>query len=373
MKRVKRRMVREKQRAQVELREGLEMRYRRILSRDDALAALVVAAGAAKEPFHRWLSYRQGFSPGLVRRFLDEARLPEGPVLDPFSGSGTVVTECAVRGRTGIGSDVVRSLLLQARARFLAPPAPWNDLDLGDSIEKLWSLAADPGQRTAVLLAAAETVDGQGRPRKSALGGAERVGRFTSRMQEDLRHPPRGSGFLIRSDARHIPLADECVAGIITSPPYLSRYDYAAVNKPMETLLGPGQSAGTQLRAARATAGGKTRRVHPAAEEAAGLLAKQGDVAGARAIRGYFEDMTRFIQEAFRLLKPGGPAWIIVGGADFNREYIPSDLILAEIAKRTGFELETLVEARRLRPQGRMLGGIPNVAPRESLLGLRRP
>jgi DNA modification methylase len=373
MKRVKRRMVREKQRAEVELREALEVRYRRILERDDALAKLVTAEGSKDEPFHRWLSYRQGFSPALVRRFLEVARLPEGPVLDPFSGSGTVVTECALRGRAALGSDVVRSLLLTTRARFGEPPETWSDLGLDDPIEELWHLAASPAQRAAVLLAAAETVDGQGRRKQSALGDAERVARITKMMQEDLATPAERAGILLRADARRIPLQAASVAGVLTSPPYLSRYDYEAVNRPMEALLQQPARKGQQVRAARATAKGKVARVNPVAEEAAALLAKQGDKPGAHALRGYFDDMERFLGEAFRVLMPNAPAWVVVGGADFKREYIPSDLILAEIGQRIGFTLEACILARRLRPQGRQLGGMSNVAPRETLLKLRKP
>ena len=52
-------------------REDLERRWRGRLAEEPRLATLVTAQGNAREPFHRWLPYRQGFSPGLVRLFLN--------------------------------------------------------------------------------------------------------------------------------------------------------------------------------------------------------------------------------------------------------------------------------------------------------------
>lgn len=71
------------------------------------------------------------------------------------------------------------------------------------------------------------------------------------------------------------------------------------------------------------------------------------------------------------MLTPGAPAWIVVAGADFQHVYVPADLALAELAAERGFEVERVVEARRLRRTFRRLGEI-QVAPREVVLMLRR-
>jgi hypothetical protein len=85
----------------------------------------------------------------------------------------------------------------------------------------------------------------------------------------------------------------------------------------------------------------------------------------------YFADLSKVLKEWHRVLKPGAPAWVVIAGADVKREYIPSDFIFAEMATEAGFTLDRILEARRLRPQGRNLGGIRHVAPRESLVILR--
>ena len=58
---------------------------------------------------------------------------------------------------------------------------------------------------------------------------------------------------------------------------------------------------------------------------------------------------------------------------DLFGNYVPADLIAAEIAACCGFVVEAVVEARRLRRSGRRLGGLDDVAPRESVVKLRHP
>src|SRR3972149_11365219 len=95
-----------------EAREALERRWRDRLTFEPRLATLVTAEGGRREPFHRWIPYKQGFSPGLVRRFLHEnPRTAKAwaaqPVLDPFSGSGTCIVECAKYGVCAVGCEAI--------------------------------------------------------------------------------------------------------------------------------------------------------------------------------------------------------------------------------------------------------------------------
>ena len=373
MKSRRKHRVRMAQRAQVEQREDLERRYRQVMVREDGLGPLMTAEDAAAEPYHRWLGYRQGFSPALVRLFLDRARPVRGVLLDPFSGSGTFVTECARRGRRALGLDVVEALLFLTRARFGPPPEPFEDLRLEESLDELYARADDDSRRAAVLLAAAATVDGAGRPRRDTRTPAERAAMALKTMRADLAEPLPARGLLVRGDARALPLAAGNIGGMLTSPPYLSRYDYSKVNRPMERLFRPRRRRPRELRASPSTAGGATGPVPAAAEEAAGWIEEKGGAREARCVRAYFTDMGIFLDECRRVLAPGAPFWMVLGGADFHREYIPADIILAEMCRERGFEVEALRVGRRLRPQGRRLGGLSDVTPRETLLELRQP
>lgn len=58
-------------------------------------------------PRHRWYYYKEGFSPNLVSKAIDELQLKKSDlVIDPFNGSGTVTLTCALKGIPSIGLEV---------------------------------------------------------------------------------------------------------------------------------------------------------------------------------------------------------------------------------------------------------------------------
>ncbi|HMS17396.1 MAG TPA: hypothetical protein PKA37_11190 [Planctomycetota bacterium] len=375
----RRKNVRAYQKELTREREAIEIRVNDVLQDDGSLHRLVVHRDAAREPYHRWLPYRQGFSFELVRRFLDEASvLREAPILDPFSGSGTVPLEVARAGLLGLGMDAVASLAYLGQARMVSE---WSTFQPPPSVaeasfEALFHASDHPHWRAACLLALAGTLDGEGRSKPATTPCLTLVEQAISMMREDgLRERIAGACAFIHGDARRLPLGANSVGGILTSPPYLSRYDYSRVNAPLDLLLrsrGMRKNRGSQLRASRSTAGRGGREVHPAVEEVVQRLLEQGHQTQAAMVSGYFADLAQVLAECRRVLRPAAPLWVVIAGADIKREYVPSDAILAEIAAGLGLQVEEIREARRMRPQGRSLGGIQHVAPRESLVVLRR-
>jgi hypothetical protein len=319
--------VRADSRERVEAREEIEREYRDSLEVDDSLAPLVTGEEAAREPWHRWLPYRQKFSPGLVRRFLKGAK---GPVLDPFGGSGTTLIAAAQAGVRAVSVEAVPVLAFLADARFR------------------------PSPRADALFVAA---------------GAQ-----AAWLEADRARPLPALGSAVVGDARRLPFADASFGGLVTSPPYLSRYDYVGQAAPLSRLFDPERAARRDAQV-RAAVGRRTRRseepLPAAAEEAARQLEAKGGRGAAALVRAYFADLDAFLGEARRVLRKGAPFWLVIGGADLDREYVPADLIAAEQARRKGFELERIAVARRLRASGRFLGNLRDVAPRESVVRLR--
>jgi tRNA G10 N-methylase Trm11 len=359
-------------------RVAIELRFGDQLEVDDELQREVTHRDSATEPHHRWFPYRQGFSFELVRRFLSTSKfLTNAPILDSFSGSGTVAIEAARQGVAAIGIDSMGSLGFLAAARFAQEPrqAFLPSPHSGTTFDELFRLAEGHFLQAAVLIGLASTLDGEGRKKSNAESPAECVARVLRPMIEDLRREPlpRVAHF-VQSDARHLPLAAASCGGLLTSPPYISRYDYAKKNAPLELLhsgRGRGLNRAHQIRASKATAGRGAPVNHPATQEAIDRLREEGHSKEAAMVAGYFADLSKVLKEWHRVLKPGAPAWVVIAGADVKREYIPSDFIFAEMATEAGFTLDRILEARRLRPQGRNLGGIRHVAPRESLVILR--
>jgi hypothetical protein len=72
------------------------------------------------------------------------------------------------------------------------------------------------------------------------------------------------------------------------------------------------------------------------------------------------------------VLRVGAPGWIVLGGARLKDVYVPTDTIVADMAASGGFVVERIIAVRNLVPSGRKFGRLANVAPRESVIMLRR-
>lgn len=65
-------------------------------------------------------------------------------------------------------------------------------------------------------------------------------------------------------------------------------------------------------------------------------------------VRGYFMDMEKVLRSIHDALTPEGRVSIVVGNSALAGVLIPTDLLLALIAERTGFRVNRIVEARHL-------------------------
>jgi hypothetical protein len=110
-----------------------------------------------------------------------------------------------------------------------------------------------------------------------------------------------------------------------------------------------------------------------ALDEFLALLAwrRLGDESGRvfRMVVGYFEDMAQVFGELARVVRSGGHLAVVVANQVFACQYLPTDLILAEITEAAGFTAKSIWVARRkgaAAQQRRRFAELP--ASRESVL-----
>ncbi|MHC4884445.1 MAG: DNA methyltransferase [Planctomycetota bacterium] len=365
--------VREKQHHHAAARESLERQWYSKIDFEPEMVPLVVHAETEEAPLHRWLPYRQGFSPMLVESWLESGELASGPVLDPFCGSGTTVVEAARLGREAVGVEVQPSLVFLTNLKLghfgLAEEVsiPCESGELAD----LYAAARTPHERGAVLLAASRTVKGDGRPRKNLPPMHELVREMETLIAEDGAWSLPANGQVHCGTATELPFGDDSIGGILTSPPYLPRYDYVKVVKPMEVLLASGE--GGQPMAAHRRAGARKwgNKMHGAVREVVDRLKQEERNKSAGMVRSYFDELERVVQECARVLEPGAPMTWVIAGATVDKVYVPSDLLLAAFCRSAGLEVEEIIQVRTFGGL-RKLGNLQDVAPREIILSARK-
>jgi len=368
-------------------REALENRWARRLVYEPRLGSMVTAKGGQREPYHRWMAYCQGFSPDLVRLFLRQAdglqrRRADPPLLDPFSGSGTLVVECARRGVRALGVEAMPSLVFLtsvAGARDVPPLPDLRGVTTWEQAAERLELAV---HRAALIYAVGARHTSAGRLNANAPALLDVLDQTVRMMRDDLRKPLPVTNPVRQGDARKLDGIDAgSIGGILTSPPYLSRHDYTAILKPYETVYAywyeSRSAAQRKLDQIAAHPAALTRRtpadtLPEAAEEVCTSLTARDERKLTALVRAYIADLCEVLAQCSRTLRPGAPCWIVIGGTRLKRVYVPADLILAELASSFGLTVVRVRFARRLNDAGRKLGYLRSVAPRESVLELQK-
>jgi DNA modification methylase len=207
---------------------------------------------------HSLFPYRGKFHAQLVKGIINVINLAPGDtVLDPMMGSGTACIEAQMLGMNAIGFDISPFCHLMAKAKSNALTAEATVLDnaianFDRTSEFISQRQGNPeitklleNERLIVLLA---YLDAMGYARR--VVGQEAKDKFPevlhryqhtiksfSMLRKEL-NIDIGSGKFEVGDARKLPLDDNSIDGIITSPPYSFAIDYVDNDLPQLEFLG---------------------------------------------------------------------------------------------------------------------------------------
>ncbi|MDH7486754.1 MAG: DNA methyltransferase [Anaerolineae bacterium] len=382
------------------------------------------------EPRYRWYRYKEAFSRQLVVNLLQEWQLPPGVlVFDPFAGCGTTLLACQELGYPSLGVDILPLAVfitgvklrrdyqadeLEAAAEYLLS-LPFQDngkqlprvhiIDLAFSEETQRRLVFyrdailerfSPPARDFLLLALLSILeqvsytskDGQflrlvsRRPKPVEEALREQLHKMITDLRREvflLAGQPLAASRVLEGDARALPLDnsyDGTVGAVITSPPYLNRYDYSRTYA-LELCMGFVNSF-EELRDVRHRLLRSHIESRPAPTDAVRLPAldeilqqlaikKLNNERIPIMIKGYFEDMNLALKELSRLLSPGGRVALVVANARFEGEMVPVDLLLSEIAASHGLITEEIRVTRYKGNSSQQMNKYGRVPVRESI------
>jgi len=386
-------------------RARLENKYRDLFEERPDCRRLVTYVLNKQIPLYNWFKYKEGFSRELVVQLFREFALQPGDIVfDPFLGCGTTLLAGKEFGIHGVGIDMLPTSVFVAQAKL----TEWPDIDLLlRATQKLTSTpfreptSSFPDVRIINLAFTKETqrellffkeeIESFEQPVRhflmlgllsilESVSSTSKDGQFL-RLVEKIIPPVRDAlrsvlaqmiadlseirmfGFpaqtkaktlVMQGDAREMCLPKKYignVAAVITSPPYLNRYDYSRTYA-LELCLLTVKSHKDMVNVRHSLL-----RSHVESREHEGkvinLPVLEEVLRGVRSkplnnerlpimIEGYFEDMNLVIRNMAAYLKPGGRVALVVANAQFNGESVPTDLMLCELAERFGLTTESI-------------------------------
>ncbi len=295
--------------------------------------------------------YPAKFIPHIPRQLVQHLTQPGDVVLDPMCGSGTTLVEASLQERSSIGTDINPVALLASQAktsrltsgdlialdrlegrltRFLSAPAPrvrvvprdfpnrdhWFDFGVASDIEQVlrWiDSIAETGARTTAKCALSAIIVLASRQESETRWAAKPVahppnfvqGRFLAKLRDirerQIRYAASNptSAQVLRADARALPLRDDIIDAVITSPPYANSHDYYLYNKLRMFWLG--------------------EDVLDVQEREFGSRNKHSDKK--YDIDHYVTSMRAVLDECARVLRPDGVAALVVADSVIRGEF----------------------------------------------------
>lgn len=350
---------------------------------------------------HGYHRYPAKFLPNLVKKLIEEYTSPTDLVADFFAGCGTTLVEAKVHGRQSIGVDInpVAELITKAKINPIEPikldqefhdliskfeeysEEDFSEIILHDKIDYWFS--EHHKYKIAFLYNMILSIDNQNVKEfflvslSHILKNCSKWLQSSTKPQIDPVKQPTDPFTAFKShtkqmirknheyynqltienylqtsceirleDARKTSFQPNSVGAIITSPPYVTSYEYADIHQ----LTAYWYDYMTDLRGFRKNFIGtffsfnqETKVDSLLGQQIVNqLLAK--DERKAKEVANYFNDMQLVAIEMYRVLRVGGHACLVIGNTTFLGVKVISAEVYAEILKSLGFSIVQVIK-----------------------------
>jgi hypothetical protein len=308
---------------------------------------------------HSLFPYRGKFHPQLIRALLNILDIKPGhTVLDPMAGSSTVAVEANLLGIDAISVDLSPFCELMGKVKTFALDLDINILEsiVANPKEILEKLKKDRvpeyfknnkddkkgSYYEIVLLAFLDTVGFAGRSNSSIDKLFPRVlERYIStikyfqeaRQKMDLKI---GRSKIIQGSVMKLPIDDNSIDAIITSPPYSFAIDYLKNDQPQLEYLG--------------------HNLEVLRQEMIGLQGRGVE----NKLEIYFDKMNQALGEMKRVSKKNAPVVIIIGTNDIQTNGVRLETKVIELGEKQGLKFELNLK--------KPIRGLQNTMKEESIL-----
>ncbi|MCX7764847.1 MAG: DNA methyltransferase [Bacteroidia bacterium] len=357
---------------------------------------------------HSYHRYPAKFIPQLAARLIQEYSQEGEVILDPFMGSGTTLVEAKLLRRVSFGVDINPVAYLIARAKVqVLPPADLAkvirhlkgelSLSLAQGLFKAsqtsppesfperlrYWFSPEVLQQLSVITQAINQLE----PRyhdfffcalshslKAVSFWHDRSVKPTRKLNKRIPSPlsvfsrqidrmEKGNrtfwellhrrdavevaAIPYQGDARQLPWENEKIDCIITSPPYVTSYEYADLHQLSLLWFGWGENW-RQLRhnfIGTSSISPKPKDLPLYSSLAQGIIQEVAKVSPKKAeeIQSYFHDMAVAFKEMYRVLRSGGNVCIVIGNTSIAGVEIRNAQVFAEQLMNLGFQIERVI------------------------------
>ena len=162
----------------------------------------------------------------------------------------------------------------------------------------------------------------------------------------------------LHGDSRSIPVADGSVSLVVTSPPYVTSYEYADLHQLSALWLGYAENLASFREGFIGGAHNRKNEIIIGSEigEATVAMLRSGKTGKDVEVATYFSEMRETFLEMRRYLKPGGKACIVIGNTSFKKVEVPNAEVFVEQMENIGFGIHKVIKRRipsKILPQTR--------------------
>ncbi|GBU24687.1 modification methylase [Fibrobacteria bacterium R8-3-H12] len=350
---------------------------------------------------HGYHRYPAKFLPNLVEKLIKKYTNPNDMIADLFAGCGTTLVEAKIHGRKSIGVDInpVAELITKVKTNPIKPVTLKNQFEklsgqfeqfnlndyenivqherldywftkenkckiafLYDEILKIRNYKVKNvflGSLSHILKNCSRWLQSSTKPqidpKKSIIDPFIAFESHTQKMLEKnfvfyMRLKEKGYSDIrceIKlEDARKTSIRANSVAVIITSPPYVTSYEYADIHQ----LTAYWHEYFTNIIDFRRKFIGTFYSLNQSlkcdsmlAQKIVDNLLKK-DERMAKEVANYFKDIQSVVKEMYRILRNKGNACIVIGNTTFRDVKVKATEVFIELLEETGFKIEEIIK-----------------------------
>lgn len=353
---------------------------------------------------HGYYTYPAKFIPQLAARLIQENSNVGDIVIDPFMGSGTTIVEAIVNSRIGIGTDIneiaaliskvkttpISCNLLSQEFTNLIFETNFNFTDESDKIKSCSILPEridywfkphiknkllvvmnhilkvnDINLRDFFLVSFAQilkscSIWSQKSVKPTRDFNKKEIDPLYKFEWQTNRMIKKHKGFneilsadvieniqkyrIIKNDnSKNLPCEDEKAALIVTSPPYVTSYEYADLHQLPSLWFGFFEELSSFRKKFIGSASREREKTNLKSSIASSIISSLGSSKKGREVENYFADMLESFMEMKRVLKKGGKAAIVIGNTKIKGVDILNAEVFQEQFENIGFKTHDII------------------------------